>query len=86
MAPDQDNDDGIVELPAKAEQVYKAFTETMLGEKDPKMLKKVWAFLQWPEWEKAVQAKLETLQVMGTWELKDAPENRKPISNKWVFV
>ena len=26
------------------------------------------------------------LQRMGTWELMDAPKDRKPIMNKWVFV
>jgi hypothetical protein len=40
----------------------------------------------WPEWEKAVNAELTTLKQMGTWELADVPENRKPIMNKWVFV
>lgn len=23
---------------------------------------------------------------MGTWELMDIPENKRPITNKWVFV
>jgi hypothetical protein len=35
---------------------------------------------------KAIRTELETLQRMGTWELVDAPEDRKSITNKWVFV
>ena len=53
---------------------------------DPRSLKEAMSSPEWPEWEKAIQTELDTLRQMGTWELVDAPENRKPVSNKWVFV
>jgi hypothetical protein len=40
----------------------------------------------WPEWEKAINAKLEQLQDMGTWELVKKPLDAIPIANKWLFV
>ena len=66
--------------------VYTAFTEMNMSGKDPKSLKEAMSSPEWPEWEKAIQTELETLKHMGTWELVDAPNNRKPIMNKWVFV
>ena len=62
-----------------------AFTE-MNSNTDPKTLKEAMSSPEWPEWEKAIQIELETLRRMGTWELMDPPENRKSITNKWVFV
>ena len=35
---------------------------------------------QWPKWKKAIKAELDTLNQMGTWELTDAPEDRKPVT------
>ena len=42
--------------------------------------------LEWPEWEKAIQAKLAQLRVKGTWKLVEKPKNAIPISNKWVLT
>ena len=66
--------------------VYTAFTETNMSGKDPKSLKEVMSSPEWPEWEKAIQTKFEMLRHMGTWELVDAPNDRKPITNRWVFI
>ena len=38
---------------------------------------------EWPEWEKAIHAKLEQLEHMGTWRLVDKPPGVKPIANKF---
>ena len=38
------------------------------------------------QWKKAIDEELATLKKMGTWELADLPEGRKPIGCKWVFV
>ena len=38
------------------------------------------------QWTKAIDEELGTLKEMGTWELADLPEGRKPIGCKWVFV
>ena len=40
----------------------------------------------WPKWKKAMQAKLNQLKQMGTWELIDKPPDAVPILNKWVFI
>jgi hypothetical protein len=69
-----------------AAHVYMAFNESNLRNKDPKTLKEAIRLPDWPEWEKAVNAELTMLEQMGTWKLADVPENRKPITNKWVFV
>jgi len=87
---DEDNDDDwdpdheqIVSTAAAA--VYTVFTETN-SNTDPKTLKEAMSSSEWPKWEKAIQIELEMLRRMGTWELVDPPENRKPITNKWVFI
>jgi len=38
------------------------------------------------QWKKAIDEELGTLKKMGTWELAELPEGRKPIGCKWVFV
>ena len=50
------------------------------------MLKEAKQSPEWPEWEKAIQTKLNMLKQMGTWEMVDAPKDRKPITSKWVFI
>ena len=49
-------------------------------------LKEVKQSPDWPEWEKAIEAKLKQLQEKGTWELVDQPANIIPLKNKWVFA
>jgi len=38
------------------------------------------------QWKKTIDEEMATLKKMGTWELADLPEGRKPIGCKWVFV
>jgi hypothetical protein len=82
---DDDHDKDKYEM-SSATHVYMVFNESNLGNKDPEALKEVMRSPDWPEWAKAVNAVLTMLEQMGTWELADAPENRKPIMNKWVFM
>jgi len=79
-------DDPDEDEPSQAEQIYTAFSDTFIGGKDPKSLKEAKRSSDWPEWEKAIKTELDTLRQMGTWELMEAPKNRKPVTNKWVFV
>ena len=82
---DDDPDEDEYEM-SSATHVYMAFNESNLGNKDPKTLKEAMRSPDWLEWEKAIKTELATLKQMGTWELANAPKDRKPITNKWVFV
>jgi hypothetical protein len=53
---------------------------------EPKTLKAARQSPDWPEWEKAINSKLEQLACMGTWQLMDKPANVLLIANKWVFI
>jgi Reverse transcriptase (RNA-dependent DNA polymerase) len=53
---------------------------------NPLTLKEAKALSEWPEWEKAINAKLQQLNHMGTWKLVERSENMIPITNKWVFA
>ena len=81
-----DDDDDEDERMSSAEAAYQAFTKTNLRRGDPKSLKEAKESPKWPNWEKAVQAELDQLHDMGTWKLVDPPENRTPMTNKWIFV
>jgi hypothetical protein len=39
----------------------------------------------WPSWECGIFKELETLQVVGTWELVNPPKGANIIGSKWVF-
>ena len=55
-------------------------------EDECRSLKEARASLEWPEWEAAIQAELDQLQKMGTWQLIDKPPGVVPIANKFVFA
>jgi hypothetical protein len=55
--------------------VYMVFNKSNLGNKDPKTLKEVVGSSNWPEWEKAVNPELTTLEQMSAWEFANVPEN-----------
>jgi len=42
--------------------------------------------IEWPEWEKAIEAELAQLKKMGIWKLVERPKYAIPITNKWVFM
>ena len=72
--PNDNDNDNECHLMSLAEIVYQAFTETNLQKGDPKTLKEAKPSPEWPEWEKAIQAKLKQLREMGTWNLVDPPK------------
>jgi hypothetical protein len=51
----------------------------------PRSIAEAKASPEWPQWEHAINAELENLATMGTWELEDCPVERKPIGCRWVF-
>ena len=69
-----------------AERVYATSSEPNVAPDNPKTLKEAWRSSDWPDWEKAIQAELDQLYTMGTWELVDPPEGCTPIPNKWVLT
>ena len=69
-----------------ANRVYAMFCETQIAPDNPKTLTKAQRSPKWPQWEKAIQAKLDQLHKMGTWELVDPPKGQVPVGNKWVLT
>jgi len=49
-----------------AERVYAASSEHNVSPDNPKTLSEVHRSLDWPDWEKAMQAELDQLNKMGT--------------------
>ena len=41
---------------------------------------------EWPEWKQAIEAELDQLKKMGTWELVERPKGVVPIGNKLIFT
>ena len=68
------------------ERIYAASSKPNTTPDNPKTLKEARQSLDWPDWEKAVQAELDQLNKMGTWELVDSPEGCTQIPNKWVLT
>jgi len=60
--------------------------QAMYGTEDPKTVKEAKRLEDWPEWEKAIRAKLDQLKHFGTWKLVDCPKEAVLIPNKWVFL
>jgi hypothetical protein len=40
---------------------------------------------EWPHWQKAIEAELEQLERLNTWEWADLPKDRSAIGSRWVF-
>jgi len=66
----------------KAEEL----TNLLDGDDDQPTFDQAKRSLEWPKWEKAIQAELAQLRVKGTWKLVEKPKNAVPISNKWVLT
>ena len=50
------------------------------------MLTEAKASPEWPEWEKAIKAKMDILGEMGTWKLEDLLKGQETVGGcKWVF-
>ena len=72
-----------------------AFEQIILEEKEfgflveedcPKSVKEAINSEEGEQWSKAMEEEMETLKKMGTWTLKDLPQDWKAIGCKWVFV
>jgi hypothetical protein len=64
----------------------KELTNLLEGDDDQPTLEQAKRSLEWPEWERAIQAELVQLQQKGTWKLIEKPADTIPISNKWVLT
>ncbi len=62
-----------------------AVYQAMIEPEDLSTLNEAQASSDWPEWEKAIHAKLKQLAQFGTWKLIDCPSDAIPIPNKWVL-
>ncbi|SJL06711.1 uncharacterized protein ARMOST_10053 [Armillaria ostoyae] len=51
----------------------------------PRSLKEAKAEAEWPEWKRAMDEEIHTIQEMGTYTLEDLPKEREAIGSKWVF-
>ena len=69
-----------------AEMIYTAFNQSGIAPVNPMTLQEAQDSDEWPEWEKAIATELEQLRDMGTWDLVDLPDERRPVGNKWVFL
>ena len=69
-----------------AEVTHSAYAEPALRGTEPKTLQEAKESPEWPHWEEAIQTELTQLKNMGTWKLVERPNDRTPISNKWVFL
>jgi hypothetical protein len=49
-------------------------------------LKQAMASPEWPDYEKAMQKELDSLEKTGTWENSALPKGRKPIGYVWTFT
>jgi hypothetical protein len=61
-------------------------TNLLEGDEDQPTFEQAKRSLEWPEWEKAIQAELAQLRAKGTWKMVEKPKNAIPISNKWVLT
>ena len=52
---------------------------------EPKTIGKAKKHLDWPKWKAAIQAELDTLTKMKTWQVVERPKGRNVIQCKWVF-
>jgi len=69
-----------------AERVYATSSEPSIAPDNPRTLCEAREPPDWPDWETAIQAELDQLQKMGTWELVDPLQGCTPITNKWVLT
>jgi len=80
---DSENEDPsmiIIQLMINNESYHLATNDRLISLKEAKKSP------DWPEWEKAIESKLEQLWDMGTWKLVKRPINMIPITNKWLFI
>jgi len=62
-----------------------AETESSVIESDPKSLQEACACQDWPQWQKAMDKEIDTLEHAGTWVNVPHPTNHNIVISKWVF-
>lgn len=73
-------------VPADADDVAEmAFLGVDAGEDDPKFYQEAVSGPDADHWKAAMQAELDQLHEMGTWDLVERPAERSVIGCKWVF-
>ena len=52
---------------------------------EPKTISKAKKHLDWPKWKAVIQAELDALTKMKTWQVVERPKGRNFVQCKWVF-
>ena len=52
---------------------------------EPKTISEAKKCLDWPKWKAAIQAELDALTKMKTWQVVERPKGRNVVQCKWVF-
>ena len=52
----------------------------------PQTIQQAKATSDWPNWKKAIEKELESIQKNSTWIITDPDRHQKPIKSRWVFV
>jgi hypothetical protein len=52
---------------------------------DPQSISEAQSRPDWPEWQRAMEREIDTLEHAGTWETVACPENKNIVGSKWVF-
>lgn len=83
---DDDADEAQVrnELDPEPDELALASTSLATGE-DPESYEEAINSVDGDEWQAAMQAEMESILSVGTYELVPPPRDRKPIGSKWVY-
>jgi len=52
---------------------------------DPKTVSEACSYPDWPCWKEAMDRKIKTLEVAGTWKMVLCPPRKNIVGSKWVF-
>lgn len=57
-----------------------------LQPREPQTIQEARSSARWPQWKKAMEEEIRTINERNTWELTDLPPNRRALGVKWVLV
>ncbi len=90
--PDLDGDEPMPDAPALNESTSTESTLFVEGLAlsasiipEPKSFQQAKASTEWPEWRKAMDEELRSLQENEVWQVVPKPPNRKIVDSKWVY-
>ncbi len=78
--------DGADKRLAYAVAVSSAVVQSAAGAEAPTNLKQAQASTEWPQWQQAMEEEMRSLQQLEVYDEVQRPNDRKPISTKWVFT